>query len=284
MCLEKKFFMKKIFIAYGDAMFASTLSRLKREAKALHIFDNVITYSEKDLAGEIHTFVSEHNQRGGYWIWKPYLILKTLQKYPNAIVVYTDAGCSLNFNMQEWNRWFDLMRENDLLVTHYRCDVDYGWKQAFGTSSVAIETWTRKMVMDYFDGLFRHQQWHQMEKLWAGFMIVRAGAMPLMQEWLNLMLLHPEFLVDVQEEKEQYPSFITHRHDQSLLTALVYYYQEKRNLRIVLLPETAESNPNAAVVASRIKEIKKVPLKTRIIYIIKRLLGENCYQLLHFWN
>lgn len=223
-------------------------------------------------------------KRAGYWIWKPYLILKTLQKYPDAVVVYTDAGCTLNANMQEWSRWFDLMQDNDLLVTHYRRDGDYGWEHVFGTKSIAIETWTRKMVMDYFDGLFRHQQWHQKEKLLAGFMMCKIGAKPLLQEWLNLMLLHPEFLVDMPEEKEQYPSFITHRHDQSLLTAFVYYYQEKKNLHIALLPETAESDKTAAVVASRIRTYNAPHLKTRVIQWIKKTLGEKFYNRVHFWH
>ena len=279
--------MKKIFITYADAKYASTLPRIKRQAKALGLFDKVICYSDKDLigGGEIADFVLvRYPKRAGYWIWKPYLILRTLQKYPDAIVVYADAGCSLNANMQEWSRWFDLMQDNDLLVTHYRRDGDYGWEHVFGTKSIAIETWTRKMVMDYFDGLFRHQQWHQNEKLWAGFMMCKIGAKPLLQEWLNLMLLHTEFLVDMPEEKEQYPSFITHRHDQSLLTALVYYYQEKKDLCIALLPETAESNKNAAVVASRIRTYPHPRLKTRVIQWIKTTLGEDLYKKLHFWH
>ncbi|MDY3768588.1 MAG: hypothetical protein SOZ83_03175 [Sphaerochaetaceae bacterium] len=277
--------MKKILIVYADAKLSSTLSRIKKEAKSLHIFDKVITYSEKACTKEILSFIQAHNQRGaGYWIWKPYLILKTLQKYPDAVVVYTDAGCSLNANMQEWSRWFELMQDNDLLVTHYRREGEYGWEQVFGTKSVAIETWTRKMAMDYFDGLFRHRQWHQKEKLWAGFMMCKMGAKPLLQEWLNLMLLHPEFLVDMPEEKEQYPSFITHRHDQSLLTAFVYYYQEKKNLHIALLPETAESDKTAAVVASRIRTYKAPHLKTRVIQWIKKTLGEKFYNRVHFWH
>lgn len=248
--------MYKVFITYGDGNFKSTLKRVRSEALALHVFDKVIVYTPKDLEGDIGGFVTKYSDRGGgYWIWKPYLILRTLQKYPNAVVVYADAGCSLNANMQEWNKWFEVMLENYLLLTHYRRNVDYGWEQAFGTNSVAIETWTRKMAMDFFDGLFRHRQWHQKEKLWAGFMMVRMGAKPLLQEWLSLMYLHPEFLVDMQEEKEQYPSFITHRHDQSLLTALVYYYKEKKDFHIAILPETAESNRDAAVVASRIRHV-----------------------------
>lgn len=276
--------MYKVFITYGDGNFKATLKRVRSEALALHVFDKVIVYTPKDLECDIGGFVTKYSDRGGgYWIWKPYLILKTLQKYPDAVVVYADAGCTLNANIPEWNRWFELMSENQLLVTRYRRNVDYGWEQTFGTNSVAIETWTRKMVMDFFDGLFRHRQWHQNEKLLAGFMMVRMGAKPLLQEWLGLMYLHPEFLVDMQEEKEQYSSFIMHRHDQSLLTALVYYYKEKKDFPIAILQETAESDNNAAVVATRKRGVDK-STKSNVIHLLKSLFGEKTYSVFHFWK
>jgi hypothetical protein len=36
---------------------------------------------------------------GGYWIWKPYIIKKHLDKInDNDILIYMDAGCSININ------------------------------------------------------------------------------------------------------------------------------------------------------------------------------------------
>jgi hypothetical protein len=33
----------------------------------------------------------------GYWIWKPHIILKTLQEIPeDSILLYVDVGCHLN--------------------------------------------------------------------------------------------------------------------------------------------------------------------------------------------
>ena len=44
---------------------------------------------------------------------------------------------------------------------------------------------------------------------------------------------------------------------------------------------TAESNPDAAVVAARIRKEPPVPFKTRIIWRIKAIIGENLYEWLH---
>lgn len=275
--------MNKIFIAYGDKKFYSTLKRIRSQARALKVFDKVIIYTYKDLNTDIKDFVNKYPQKGGYWIWKPYLILKTLRKYPDSVVVYADAGCSLN-DSKEWSKWFELMQTNDLMITHYRVGYDYGWRNKFFTDSVSIETWTRRSVMDFFDDVYGHKEWHNKNKVWAGFMMTRAGACQLLEEWFSIMFSHPEFLVDIEEASNQYSSFVMHRHDQSILSALVYYYIEQNKMSIALIPETAESEQSSAVVASRIRTIEAIPIKTHLINWSKKIFGEDIYEWLHFWN
>lgn len=277
---------KKIFISYGNQPFRDTLKRLKKESKSLGIFDKVITYSEKDLSQEVLSSpLMQYARGGGYWVWKPYVILKTMQRYPNALIVYTDAGCSLNKNVEEWNKWFELMQSNDMLVQAYQPGADYGWQSIFGTSSTAIATWTKKQTLDYFDEQIGNKTWHNFNKIWGGYLIVYNKTV-FVQDWLDTMLSHPALVIDPTEEEkaDQYPDFVQHRHDQSVLTALVYRYLQEKKLRICVLPETAESTTTAAVVASRIRTITKVPLKTKLIHAVKSLIGENIYNALHFWK
>ncbi len=278
--------MKKIFITYGNQPFCDTLKRLKKEAKSLGIFDKVITYTEKDLSKEVLSSpLMQYLRGGGYWVWKPYVILKTMQAYPDALIVYTDAGCSLNNNSEEWNQWFQLMQSNDVLVQAYQPDTDYGWNAIFGTSSTAIATWTKKQTIDYFDERIGTDKWHSFNKIWGGYLMI-CNKTTLMKDWLDTMLSHPELVIDPTEEEltDQYPDFVLHRHDQSILTALVYQYIYDKKLRICVMPETAESTQTAAVVASRIRTITKVPLKTKWIHSIKSLIGEDAYNAIHFWR
>ena len=53
---------------------------------------------------EILSFIQAHNQRGaGYWIWKPYIIWKTLQDVEDGdIVCYIDSACLINKG-KEWS-------------------------------------------------------------------------------------------------------------------------------------------------------------------------------------
>lgn len=81
---------KKIFITYGDASYSKSLERIQAEAKSCGEFDRVIAYSNNDLPESITSnILSTYSRGGGYWLWKPYICLKTLQSIDETdIVVY----------------------------------------------------------------------------------------------------------------------------------------------------------------------------------------------------
>jgi hypothetical protein len=61
-------------------------NRIKNEAESFNIFDNIVIYNDENLKTDFPEFWSTHgnfinnNSRGyGYWIWKSYLVLKTLE-------------------------------------------------------------------------------------------------------------------------------------------------------------------------------------------------------------
>lgn len=278
--------MYKIFITYGNENFKKTLKRVKKEVRALGIFDKIITYEPKDLSHEImQSPLMQYQRGGGYWLWKPYVIYKTMENYPNAIVVYADAGCTINKNYEEWNRWFEIMKTTDTLLTHYSPDVDYGWGSAYGTTSVKISTWTKRMTVDYFDKRFDSVDWHNENKIWGGFMISKNNSL-FVHDVLNTMLKFPELVRDPEgnEINNQYDGFCAHRHDQSIITPLAYWYVKNYPHMVTLIPETAESIKNSAVVTSRIKD-KDIPsFKTKMVVAIKSLMGEKLYNRLHFWR
>lgn len=286
----KRFFQKilikeisVIFISYGDENFKRSLKRISREARSLGIFDKVITYTPKDLSDEIkQSPLMNYKRGGGYWLWKPYLIWETMQKYPNAMVVYADAGCTLNKNFQEWKFWFEIMKNTDTLLTCYQPNVDYGWDM-FDSQSVKIEVWTKRATIEYFDSLFNSSDWHNCNKIWGGFIIAKNKSR-LLKDVLDIMLSRPELVIDptVGELYNQHSEFCQHRHDQSIITPLAYWYKMKNPNLVEIIPETGESSRTAAVVASRIKDVNIIPLKTRVILHLKSILGERIYNFLHF--
>ena len=86
--------MKRIFIAYADAALAYSLKRIGRQARRLKVFDEVILYTPADLPENIKVHpLMQYSRGGGYWLWKPWLIQKTLRDHtPGDVVVYADAG------------------------------------------------------------------------------------------------------------------------------------------------------------------------------------------------
>lgn len=277
--------MDKIFISYGSGIYIETLKRIGYEAKQLHIFDRIILYTPKDLPQYILSSpLMAIEKGGGMWLWKPYIIWKTLQDSEEGdIIVYSDAGSSLRIS-NEWDYYFNLIRQNDNIVFHYKNEFDYGWDQRFYCSSPKIKFWTKKSTLNYFDILFEDQSWREFNKLSAGFIISKGRNNRLIKDWLYVTVMFPDLVIDPfgNEILDQETFFKHHRHDQCILTPLAYYYAKIIN--ILILPETSESEKmKAAVCADRIITIYKqrISFKTMLIRIFKKFLGENIYEYLH---
>ena len=93
--------MQIYFVSFADSKYAKTLARIRTEAIAMGVFDDIFCLSEAGLDDEFrakHQEFIQANPRGyGYWIWKGQVIKQALRQIPaGAILFYTDAGCSLN--------------------------------------------------------------------------------------------------------------------------------------------------------------------------------------------
>ena len=138
---------KRIMISFADSKLKPTLKQINKEALQSGFFDEVHTYNERTFdSGYWKKYRKwyESNPRGfGYWCWKPYIIWRTMQDYPDAIVVYADAGCKLQAG-EEWEDWFKDMEQYDTLLTAYRTDYDYGWVYDGKHVGVECERWIKK--------------------------------------------------------------------------------------------------------------------------------------------
>jgi len=242
--------MKKIFIAFADEKMAYSLKRIGRQAKGLGIFDEVLLYSPKDLPGYLlQSPLMQHSYGGGYWAWKPCIIWETLQKYEDGTAVcYIDAGCSLNMNMEEWNMYFGAIENTDTLLFQYPDEMP-SWEH-YGTSSTKIMHWTKKTALDYYDDVAGEVQWREHNKILGGFVFARGKKNPIIKEWLDTVLHHPEVIDDSGVFDEQYPFFVRHKHDQPCLTALACKYPG----HCTVFPELLDEGPSdAAVVAERVR-------------------------------
>jgi len=239
-----------VFIAFADEKMAYSLQRIGRMAARLGVFDDIILYDPSSLPEYIlSSSLMQHSYGGGYWAWKPCIIWETLQKYEEGTVVcYVDAGCTLNKNPEEWSKYLDVIEGTDTILFRYPDDMPV-WEH-YGTTSTKIKHWAKKGAVDYYDMITGGQQWREQNKILGGFVFAKGKNNPIIKEWLDIVLNHPEVIDDSGVFDEQYPFFVRHKHDQPALTALAYKYSSS----CVVLPELLDEGPeDAAVVAERVR-------------------------------
>ena len=264
---------KKIFIAYADAALAYSLKRIGRQARRLKLFDEVILYTPADLSDDIRAHpLMQHSRGGGYWLWKPWLIQKTLLEHnPGDIVVYVDAGSTLR-KSPEWESLFGMMAQYDTLCFQYAETVPEFAR--WGNASTKIKYWTKKQMLDFFDNYFQDTAYRDNRKIMGGLIFMKNPENSLLRQWLDITLHHPELIVDPtpEEMQDQEPGFAYHKHEQSVITALAYY-----DKTVCMIPETYEKyRPDTFAWASRcraagFKEYLLWSTKTRL----RLLLGDT---------
>lgn len=209
---------RKIFVSYGNENYSESLERLRKMAIATGRFDEVIINRETDLPEFILKHPLMHYSRGGgYWLWKPYVILSVLKQCgPEDIVVYCDGGNEV-FPDREWEKFFKLLRKHSAVF----------FKQVH-----RMAPWTRRNLLEYFSEIpFLEKEF----QLMSGLSLWTKRALPIAEKWFNLMSEHPEFVRDVTPDElpSEAPEFIENRHNQSVLSCVVFKYLKEYNLRIM---------------------------------------------------
>ncbi len=268
--------MKKIFIAYADAALAYSLKRIGRQARRLKVFDEVILYTPDNLSDEIKAHpLMQYSRGGGYWLWKPWLIQKTLQEHaPGDIVVYADAGSTLR-KSPEWERLFKMMEQYDTLCFQYAETIPIFAR--WGNACTKIKYWTKKSALDYLDNYFQDKGYRENCKVMGGLLFMKNPHNSLLTHWLDISLNHPELIVDPTEEelKDQEPGFAYHKHEQSFLTAFAYY-----DKTACMIPETYEQyRPDSFAWASRCRAANfREYLPWAIKMYMRHLLGDRAFE------
>lgn len=200
----------------GDKGYKDASIRLCKQAKMLNIFDfiennNYTTLSEsfKKKHGE---FILNNKRGFGYWIWKSYIIDRTMKTSKNGdIILYLDAGCELTKSKKN-----ALIRMITDKVYIHDSTVNTIEKKAPGTNYV----WTKGDVIDHMkitNETILNSLQHQ-----AGAILFKVNDMTrmLVDEWALLCENHklindsPSVIPNHHQHKE-------HRHDQSIYSLLL---------------------------------------------------------------
>lgn len=203
-------------MTFGDeSNYGRARERIVREAEGLKIFNRCIGYSERDFDSNFivkhQEFISKHKRGYGYWIWKPHMILKTLEMMKDGdVLVYADAGCQLN--VQGLNR----LKEYISMA----CESEHG-NLALRLSGLSDACWTKIDTAIAILGSSTDRRLYEDQLLSGFFVLVKCSKVQkLIEDWETVM--QNQHLIDDSPsfyEKER-SEFREHRHDQSVFSLL----------------------------------------------------------------
>lgn len=212
--------MSIYFLSFGGGSddYNKALERIIKQAEEFNIFNKIIGLTEKDLIEDTEfwnkhgNFITNNSRGYGYYIWKPYIINKTLKKMnENDILLYLDSGCELNINgKNKLLDFFNIVKSKKLIGT-IASSTDYNF-----TKMDLI----KYMQMENLLSLL------QMPHIQAGIMILLKcnETSNLINEWYNIATSNYHFINDDRSVEKNFDGFIEHRHDQSIFNLLVKTY------------------------------------------------------------
>lgn len=212
-----------ISYADGPAVFFKNQNALAASALNKGI-DFILNYRRSHLDT---TFVKQNfsvlNQKkgAGFWLWKPWIILKTLETVPeNDIVIYMDTGVVFRNPITPL---LDLAKDHEVILFEY--DPDKYWGKPINITKreifIALDCDTEKC--------------HQGKHIWAGAAILKntPKTRAFIKQWLSYCR-NETLLTDKLDTTRQYPEFHKQYHDESILNTMynknpndVYLLQSK---------------------------------------------------------
>ena len=199
-------------ITYGDYKYSNSKTLLLNEAVSTGWFDTITSYGPEDLDDEFKNRFSNilgNNRGGGYWIWKPYIIKKHLDKISeNDILIYLDAGCSINLNgKKRFNEYIEMLNRSDGAIISFQ-------------TPHADRFFTIKDIFQHFN-FSQDREDAKTGQLIAGVLIIKNNlkSTNLINMW-NMTLYENPLLFTDHYNGNQEPWFSNNTHDQSVFSII----------------------------------------------------------------
>lgn len=214
------------FITYGNDLYNNSKKRLNTQCINSGWFDTITICGPENLSEE---FKSEFNDilrkpRGaGYWIWKFDIIKQQLTKINNNdILIYLDAGCSINTNGKiRFNEYIELLNNsNESIISFQMPHIE--------------KKYTNKELFHHFDMNVNSNNGKSGQFI-GGVLIMKntEKMIKIIDECINVLSKDHLLVTDHYNKIQQCYDFIDNRHDQSILSLV-----RKKYGSIILTDET----------------------------------------------
>lgn len=206
---------RNIFLSYASGSFVAARDALCSSALRVN-FDEARARGPSDLDRafvQINQNILSQPRGGGYWLWKPQIILQELQTLAsNELLVYSDAGRSSYYLLRRFPKQLAaLARASGFLLG-----------PTIGQHG-PLAHWTKRDAFVLL-GMDRTEV-HTLPPIQATWSIwtPTKGAFDFLNEWVAACT-DERVLTDISNTQglENLAGFRDHRHDQSVLTLLAY--------------------------------------------------------------
>ncbi len=238
---NKAYTSEKIWlISYANqGVHIQNQSNLTMSAAMYQAFDVVMPYQPRHIDPtyyKLHEAILSQNRGGGYWLWKPYFISKTLKMMAeNDVLLYIDSSAVFREKIYDL---LDLAKQKDIILfPNFHSNRGMIKKIVIDKMVNGDESYLDKVQLDGSTILLRNT----------------AKTRKLVEEWLKLCE-DPELITD-SPSKNEYPDFKDHRHDQAILSIL--YHKNPQNY---FLYEDYPARMEAAIITRRKNQCSMLPI------------------------
>lgn len=205
-----------ITYAAGQEIFLSNQITLAKSALNKGI-QQIYMYGKQNIDPEFYATnkkTLEYSKGAGYWLWKPYFVLQTMQKLPDdAIIIYADSG--VIFSSPPAKNLIPLLADSDIIVPVYGKPVPL---------LAHVKKEAQKILDIENDPVIRDAQ-----AIWASYFVLRNNEYTrgIVKKWLLMCEQHDVLTDFPMDSTIQDAIYETHLHDQALLGVVLAQNPER---------------------------------------------------------
>ena len=209
--------MSKIYgISYTSRNFNNRYSSIVKLGNECGLFNEFKCFTENDIDNDFkqkNKDIWNSSKGGGFWIWKPYIISKMLEKInDNDILIYIDAGCHINItkeSKERFNEYINMINNSQSGLLRFQL-------------THQEKKFTNKKTINYFKDKFNisdkiMNDYLESNQLVGGIQIIKKNTYTInfFKQILEILNDDYKLFTDIYTENSE-----QHRHDQSIMSLL----------------------------------------------------------------